>query len=207
VLAERPWVGWDVHARSVVACAIASSARSIDPGAPVHHGGAVAQRTRTSRAVTVGELAPATAAAVREQAAVHGLGDPLPEVTHALRCDEEKTTKRLFGGPRTTRHTVEALLTPELLIVADRDGDEADAQVGLHRLDQLDFAAVAAELLARATGTAVAVPDGLMPMTSTPVGSTRRATRYVPVGTGPDVARFREALTAAVERTRHGAGT
>ena len=146
---------------------------------------------------------------------MRGLRDPLPEVTHGLRSDEEKTKKRLFGGPRTTRHTVEMLLTPELLVVTDRDGDEGDhgddeaepaAQVGFHRLDQLDFAAVPAEVLARATGTAVAVPEGLMPVTSTPVGSTRRATRYVPIGTGPDVAAFRAALTAAVERSRHGAG-
>jgi hypothetical protein len=169
----------------------------------------VAQRTRTSRAITVDELAPATAASVREQGARHALGDPLPEVTHGLRSDEVRTRKRLFGGPRTTRHTVELLLTAELLVIADRDGgdEEAPAQVGLHPLDQLDFAAVTAELLAAATGTAVDVPEGLMPVTSTPVGSTRRATRYVPVGTGPDVAAFRAALTAAAERSRHGAGT
>jgi hypothetical protein len=30
---------------------------------------------------------------------VHGgLRDPLPEMTHGLRSDEEKTKKRLFGG-------------------------------------------------------------------------------------------------------------
>ena len=161
---------------------------------------------RPCSAITQGVPVPA--------GAVCGLRDPLPEVTHGLRSDEEKTKKRLFGRSRTTRHTVDMLLTPELLVVADRDGgaDGADdevkpaVQVGFHGLDQLDFAAAPAELLARVTGTAMAVPEGLLPVTSTPVGSTRRSTRYVPIGTGPDVAAFRHALMAAVRRSRHGAG-
>jgi len=65
------------------------------------------------------------------------------------------------------------------------------------------------ELLDRAGGAAgarLAVPAGLMPLTSTPVGGTQRGSRMVPLGDGPDAARFREALIAATERSRRGAG-
>jgi hypothetical protein len=179
----------------------------------VHHGDAVAERTLTSRTLAVRDLPQHTAAFIRGQGAVRGLSrDPLAEVTHGLRTDEETIKKRLFGAPRTKRRTVEMLLTPDLLIISYRDGSDEDvdpaAQVSFNRLYQLEFSAAPAELLARVTGTAVeaAVPPGLMPVSSTPVGATSRATRYVPVGTGPEVAHFREALMTAVERARRGAG-
>ncbi|GAA4893533.1 hypothetical protein [Actinomycetospora straminea] len=172
----------------------------------------MAERSTTSRAVTVRQLPPATAAFISEQGAVRGLfRDPLPEVTHALRTDEVTTRKRLFGGARTSVRTVEMLLTPDLLIVSYRDGSDGDArpdpaaQVSFHRLGQLEFAPLPSELLERAGHARVAVPDGLMPLTSTPVGSTHRGSRMVPIGTGPDVARFRQALRDAVERTRRSA--
>jgi hypothetical protein len=166
----------------------------------------VAVRTITSRAVTVPDLPPATAELVRAQAAAQGLAhDPLPDVTHGLRAHEETTKRRLFGT-RTVQRTTDLLLTPELLVLVDHD-EPAGVRVGFHRLDQLDFSAAPAELLAKATGMPVDVPRDLLPMTSTPLGDTRRATRYVRVGTGPDVAAFRAALTAAVDRTRPGPGT
>ncbi|WP_433786992.1 hypothetical protein ACQPX6_09155 [Actinomycetospora sp. CA-101289] len=170
----------------------------------------MAERSVTSRAVTVHQLPPHTAALVREQGAVVGLfRDPLPEVTHGLRSDEDTTKKRLFGGARTTRRTIEMLLTPELLIVAYRDGDDAEvdpaAQVGFHRLHQLEFSMLPSELMDRARSAGVQVPDDVLPLTSTPVGGHTRGSRTVPMDGGPDAARFREALFAAVERSRRGA--
>ncbi|GAA4928838.1 hypothetical protein EV188_101497 [Actinomycetospora succinea] len=171
----------------------------------------MAERSTTSRAIAAGQLPAATAAFIREQGAVRGLfRDPLVEVTHALRTDETTTKRRLFGGTRTSVRTVEMLLTPDLLVVSyrdgARDGEDPAAQVSFHRLYQIEFAPLPSELLERAGGAKVAVPAGLMPLTSTPVGSTQRGSRMVPLGDGPDAARFREALLAATERCRRGAG-
>jgi hypothetical protein len=180
-------------------------ARRLTPSVGVHHGGAVPKaRTLTSRALAVHDLPPATATFLRDRAAQHDLGDPLAEVTHGLRSDEEITKKRPFGAPRTTSRQVEMLLTPELLIVVDHEADQD--RVGFHSLDQLEFTAAPAELLAKVTGMPVDVPDEVMPMTSTPIGGGRRTTRYVRLGTGPDVRAFRQVLRAAVERARPGAG-
>jgi hypothetical protein len=170
----------------------------------------VAERSVTSRAVTVHQLPPHTAESIREQGAVRGLfRDPLPEVTHGLRSDEDTTKKRLFGGARTTRRTVEMLLTPELLIVSYRDGDDAEvdpaAQVSFHRLYQLEFSMLPAELLDRARGAGVQLPNDLLPLTSTPVGGHTRGSRMVPMDGSADSAHFREALFAAVERARRSA--
>ncbi|MEJ2885575.1 hypothetical protein [Actinomycetospora aeridis] len=170
----------------------------------------MAERSTTSRAIAVGQLPAATAAFISEQGAVRGLfRDPLAEVTHALRTDETTTRRRLFGGAKTSVRTVEMLLTPDLLVVSYRDGtvdEDLAAQVSFHRLNQIEFAPLPSELLDRAAGAKLAVPAGLMPLTSTPVGSTQRGSRMVPLGDGPDAARFREALLAATERTRRGAG-
>ncbi len=62
-----------------------------------------------------------------------------------------------------------------------------------------------AELLSRARGATVELPNGLLPLTSTPVGGHSRSTRMVPMDGGADAARFREALMGAVERARPGA--
>lgn len=170
----------------------------------------MAERSTTSRDIAVAHLPTATAAYIREQGAVRGLfRDPLTEVTHALRTDETTTRRRLFGGTRTSVRTVEMLLTPDLLVISYRDGAvEVDpaAQVSFHRLHQVEFAPLPAELLERAGGASVAVPAGLMPLTSMPVGGTQRGSRMVPLGDGPDAARFRAALLAATERSRRGAG-
>ncbi|MEJ2865444.1 hypothetical protein [Actinomycetospora flava] len=171
----------------------------------------MADRTTTSRAIAVGQLPAATAAFIREQGALRGLfRDPLVEVTHALRTDETTTKKRLFGGARTSVRTVEMLLTPDLLVVSYRDGttdaEDPAAQVSFHRLYQVEFSPLPSELLDRAAGAKLAVPAGLMPLTSTPVGGTHRGSRMVPLGDGPDAARFREALLAATERSRRDAG-
>ncbi|MHC1559270.1 hypothetical protein ACR9E3_09945 [Actinomycetospora sp. C-140] len=157
-------------------------------------------RTITSRAIAADDLTPAAAARVREQAAQHDRGDPLPDVTDGLRVDEEATTTRLFRTPRTTRSEVELLLTPELLVVVDHAADHDE--VALHPLRQVEFSAAPAELLAKVTGMPVDVPDDRLPVTSRPLGGERRSTRYVRVGTGPDVTAFRAALTAAVEAAR-----
>jgi len=190
----------------------APTEHDVDHSRPVRHGDAVAERSLTSRAVTVQQLPPHTAAYIREQGAVRGLfRDPLAEVTHGLRTDEQTTKKRLFGGTRTKVRTVEMLLTPELLVVSYRDGGDDDvdpaAQVGFHRLHQLEFSMLPAELLDRARGAPIETPNGLLPLTSTPVGGHSRSTRMVPMDSGPDAARFGDALFTAVDRSRRGTGT
>lgn len=168
-------------------------------------------RNLLTRVVTVDDLPPATAAFIREQAAARGLErDPLPEVTHGLRTDEE-TLQRQRRGPSTVRHTWELLLTPELLIVSYREGgDDAAvvdpaAKVGFHRLDQLELAAPPAALAAEAPGARASAPKDALTLESTPLGGVRRAARHIPVGTSPEVTRFRAALLTAVQR--RGAGT
>lgn len=164
-------------------------------------------RNLTTRAVTVDDLPPATAAFVRAQAARRGLaGDPLAEVTHILRTDEETLT-RLRSGPRVEHHTTEVLLTPELLIIAYRQGSdegylEVDpaARVSFHRLDQLELAAPPpGRTGARA---ATSFTRGVLSLESTPLGGARRTTRHLPTGDDPDATRFRDALRAALERSR-----
>ncbi|PVZ14727.1 hypothetical protein [Actinomycetospora cinnamomea] len=163
-------------------------------------------RNLTSGAVTVDDLPPVTVAFIRRQGTTRGLDrDPLAEVTHGLRVDEE-TMNRQRVGPRSQRHTTELLLTPELLIISYRQGsDDAPhvdpaARVGFHRLDQLEVAVPAAGLQKRAPGAAPAA--GVVAVTSTPLGGTRRTTRHVASGIGPEVTRFWDALQTAVARTR-----
>lgn len=165
-------------------------------------------RNLTSWAVTVDDLPPATAAFIRRRGAVHGLDrDPLAEVTHGLRVDEE-TMSRQRAGPRSERHTTELLLTPELLIVSYRQGDDdaphvdPAARVGFHRLDQLEVTVPAVGLQERAPGAAPPPPQGVVSVTSTPLGGARRATRHITAGIGPEVTRFRDELRAAVEQAR-----
>lgn len=166
-------------------------------------------RNLTSWAVTADDVPPATAAFIRRQGTTHGLDrDPLTEVTHGLRVDEETMARRPVG-PRSERHTTEMLLTPELLIISYRQGaDDAaehvgpEARVSFHRVDQLEVARPTAGLQKRAPGAAPTPPPSVVSVTSTPLGGVRRATRHVAAGIGPEVTRFRDALSAAVERSR-----
>jgi hypothetical protein len=160
-------------------------------------------RNLLAGAITVDDLPAATAAFVRRQAAARGYeGDPLDGVTHGLRTDED-TMERLRSGPRVEHHTTELLLSPELLVIAYRQGhddryDQVDpaARVSFHRLDQLEVAPAATGLRPRGTG---GVPQGVLALTSTALGTTRRTTRHVPTGNAPEVATFRAALEAAVQ--------
>lgn len=168
-------------------------------------------RSLTSRAITPADLTPAVAELIREQGTLHGLvRDPLPEVTHGLRADEDTTKSRLFRSPRTERRTFEMLLTPDLLLIVYRGGDDAvidrSAHVNFHRLHQIEFSVLPAQLLARARDASIEIPEGLMSLVSTPVGGTERGSRSVPIGTGTDATLFRDALVAAVERARRGSG-
>jgi hypothetical protein len=139
-------------------------------------------RNTSSRVIGVHSLPTAVISLVQEQAEVRGLvRDPLPEVTHAVRTDEVVEAGRWFGRSRTRRRAVELLLTPDVLVVTDRDpdreGPDPDAQVTFHRVHQLEV-------------TAVEVPEPGLSLLSTPVGSTERSSRHVPSDGGPEVARF-----------------
>ncbi|CAA9266550.1 MAG: hypothetical protein AVDCRST_MAG54-2758 [uncultured Actinomycetospora sp.] len=166
-------------------------------------------RNLTSWAVTADDVPPATAAFIRRQGTTRGLDrDPLAEVTHGLRVDEETMARRPVG-PRSERHTTEMLLTPELLIISYRQGvdDTAlhvdpNARVSFHRLDQLEVAKPTVGLAKRAPGALPTPPQSVVSVTSTPLGGAQRTTRHVAAGIGPEVTRFREALDAAVERCR-----
>jgi hypothetical protein len=162
-------------------------------------------RNLTCGAITVEDLPAATAAFIRRQAAERGLeGDPLAGVTQGLRTDEE-TFERLRTGPRVEHHTTEMLLTPELLIIAYRQGGDDHprvdpaARVSFHRLDQLEVVPPTAQQRQRTLG---ADTPGVLSLASTPVAGPRRTTRHIPTGNAPEATRFREGLTAAVERAR-----
>ncbi len=166
-------------------------------------------RNLTPWAVTADDVPPAMAAFIRHQGTTRGLDrDPLAEVTHGLRVDEETMSRRPVG-PRSERHTTEMLLTPELLIISYHRGvdDDAahvglDARVSFHRLDQVEVATPTVGLAKRAPGAAPTPPQSVVSVTSTPLGGARRATRHVAAGIGPEVTRFRHALQAAIERAR-----
>jgi hypothetical protein len=165
-------------------------------------------RNLTSWAVTADDVPPATAAFIRRQGTTRGLDrDPLAEVTHGLRVDEETMARRPVG-PRSERHTTEMLLTPELLIISYRQGtDDAphvdpNARVSFHRLDQVEVATPTVGLAKRAPGAAPTPPQSVVSVTSTPLGGARRTTRHVAAGIGPEVTSFRRALQAAIEGSR-----
>jgi hypothetical protein len=165
-------------------------------------------RNLTPWAVTADDVPPAMAAFIRHQGTTRGLDrDPLAEVTHGLRVDEETMSRRPVG-PRSERHTTEMLLTPELLIISYRRGDDdaahvgPDARVSFHRLDQVEVATPTVGLAKRAPGAAPTPPQSVVSVTSTPLGGARRTTRHVAAGIGPEVTRFRHALQAAIERAR-----
>lgn len=166
-------------------------------------------RNLTSRAVTGDDVPPAMATFIRRQGTMRGLDrDPLAEVTHGLRVDEETMSRRPVG-PRSERHTTEMLLTPELLIISYRRGadDDAphvgpDARVSFHRLDQLEVATPTVGLAKRAPGAAPTPPQSVVSVTSTPLGGARRTTRHVAAGISPEATSFRHALRAAIERAR-----
>lgn len=187
----------------------ACEASGVDPRPRLHHRDAVAARNLTPRPLTVEELPPAMAAFIRTQAELRGLDrDPLPETTHGLRTDEETLGPRPGGrGLQTERHTVEMLLTPELLIISYREGGDdggerigPTARVSFHRLAELEVATPPAGMKRRTHGSPPAPPKDALTVTSTPLGASRRTTRHVPTGSGPDVTRFREAVLAAQER-------
>jgi hypothetical protein len=166
-------------------------------------------RNLTSWAVTADDVPPAMARFIRHQGTTRGLDrDPLAEVTHGLRVDEETMARRPVG-PRSERHTTEMLLTPELLIISYRQGVDdaaehvgAEARVTFHRLDQLEVATPTVGLAKRAPGALPTPPQSVVSVTSTPLGGARRSTRHVAAGIGPEVTRFRTALQDAVERAR-----
>lgn len=168
----------------------------------------MAARNLTPRPLTVEELPAGTAMFIRTQAQLRGLGrDPLPQTTHGLRTDEETLGPRPGGrGLQTERHTVEMLLTPELLIISYREGGDngekpaPTARVSFHRLAELEVAIPPTGMQRRTHGSPPAPPKDAMTVTSTPLGTTRRTTRHVPTGSGPDVTRFRDAVLAAQER-------
>jgi hypothetical protein len=152
-------------------------------------------RNPSSRVIGVHGLPTPVISLIQEQAEVRGLfRDPLPEVTHGLRTDVVSAGGRWFGRGRPRRHAVELLLTPDVLVVCDRDPDsdgiDPDTQVAFHRLQQVEVTAAAAD----------GAPG--LSLLSTPVGSTERGARVVPTDGGPETARFLEALVDAAQRTR-----
>ena len=155
-----------------------------------------------SHAIVVDDLPPSTAEFVRGEGRARGLADPLPAVTHGLRTEEETMNRESRGGPTSQRFVVEMLLTPELLIVAHRQGDDAEtdpgARVRFHRLDQVEIAPGTGS--EKAATARLAMPARSIPVTSTPLGGARRATYQLPIAIDPDVQRFRDALTTAAAR-------
>ncbi|MDD7941668.1 hypothetical protein PHK61_24920 [Actinomycetospora lutea] len=160
-------------------------------------------RNLMSHAITVDDLPASTAEFVRGQGRARGLADPLGAVTHGLRTEEETMNRESRGGPTSQRFVVEMLLTPELLIVAHRQSDDADtdpgARVRFHRLDQVGLADTGSE---KAVQARLAMPAKSIPVTSTPLGGAKRATYQLPIAIDPDVQRFRDALTAAVAQAQ-----
>lgn len=151
-------------------------------------------RQPSSRVIGVHSLPTAVISLIQEQAEVRGLGrDPLPEVTHAVRTDVVVGTSGWFGRGRPRRRTTELLLTPDVLVVTDRDpdrdGPDPDAQVAFHRLAQLEV-------------TRVEGPEPGIGLLSTPVGATERGSRVVVTDGGPETDRFHRALAEAAERSR-----
>jgi hypothetical protein len=146
----------------------------------------------SSRVIGVHSLPMAVISLIKDQATQRGLvRDPLPEVTHAVRTDVAASSGRWFGRGRV-RHTVtELLLTPDVLVVVDRDpehdGLDPDLQLTFHRLGQLEVTAEA---------------DHGIGLLSTPVGSTERSSRVISSDGGPEITRFRQALAEATERSR-----
>ncbi|MFC5142484.1 hypothetical protein ACFPK1_29960 [Actinomycetospora rhizophila] len=161
-------------------------------------------RNLMSHAITVDDLPPSFAEFVRGQGRARGLDDPLPAVTHGLRTDEETMNRESRGGPTSDRYVVEMLLTPDLLIVAHRQSDDAEtdpgARVRFHRLEQLEVATDTGS--AKAATARLAMPAKSIPVTSTPLGGMKRATYQLPIAIDPDVQRFRDALVAAVDAAR-----
>ncbi|GAA4928904.1 hypothetical protein EV188_101486 [Actinomycetospora succinea] len=156
-------------------------------------------RNLMSHAITVDDLPPSTAEFVRGEGRARGLADVLADVTHGLRTDEETMNRESRGGPTSDRYVVEMLLTPELLIVAHRQSDDAEtdpgARVRFHPLDQL-------EVTLPTAGPRLAMPARSIPVTSTPLGGARRATYQLPIAIDADVDRFREALLQAAQAAR-----
>ncbi|HSK58711.1 MAG TPA: hypothetical protein VK935_06625 [Actinomycetospora sp.] len=155
-------------------------------------------RNPSSRVIGVHGLPTPVISLIQEQAEVRGLfRDPLPDVTHGLRTDVVRAAARRFGRGRPRRHAVELLLTPNVLVVCDRDPDsdgiDPDTRVTFHRLQQVEVTATDAD---GATG---------LNLVSTPVGSSERIARVVPTDGGPEAARFLEALADAAQRTRSAA--
>jgi hypothetical protein len=155
-------------------------------------------RNPSSRVIGVHGLPTPVISLIQEQAEVRGLvRDPLPDVRHGLRTDVVSAAGRWFGRGRTRRHAVELLLTPDVLVVCERDPDsdgiDPDTRITFHRLQQVEVTAADAE---GATG---------LSLLSTPVGSTERSAHEVPTDGGPESARFLEALVGAAERTRSAA--
>ncbi|PVZ15010.1 hypothetical protein [Actinomycetospora cinnamomea] len=151
-------------------------------------------RNLSSRVIGVHGLPAPVISLIQEQAEARGLyRDPLPHVTHGLRTDEVVSAGRRFGRARPRRHATELLLTPDVLVVSDRDPDrdgaDPDAQVTFHHLHQIEVTA-AGEGQAGAT------------LLSTPVGSTERSTYAVPSDGGPETVRFLEALVDAAAQAR-----
>ncbi|CAA9280184.1 MAG: hypothetical protein AVDCRST_MAG54-3540 [uncultured Actinomycetospora sp.] len=152
-------------------------------------------RNPSSRVIGVHGLPTPVISMIQEQSEVRGLfRDPLPDVTHGLRTDVVSAGGRWFGRGRPRRHAVELLLTPDVLVVCDRDPDsdgiDPDTQITFHRLQQVEVTTADAD---GATG---------LSLLSTPVGSTERSGRVVPTDGGPESARFLEALVEAAQRTR-----
>lgn len=149
----------------------------------------------SSRVIGVHSLPTAVISLIQEQAEQRGLvRDPLPEVTHALRTDVVAGSGRWFGRGRARRIATELLLTPDVLVIADRDPDreglDPDVQITFHRLHQLEV-------------TAAGAAEPGLGLLGTPVGSTERSSRVVPSDGGPEMRRFHQALVEAAERSHH----
>jgi hypothetical protein len=146
----------------------------------------------SARVIGVHSLPMAVISLIKDQASARGLvRDPLPEVTHAVRVDVTASAGRWFGRGRV-RHTVtELLLTPEVLVVIDRDperdGLDPGLQLAFHRLHQLEV---------------TTEPEHGIGLLGAPVGSTERSSRVIPSDGGPETTRFRQALVEATERSR-----
>jgi len=149
-------------------------------------------RQSSSRVIGVHSLPTAVISLIKEQATVRGLyRDPLPEVTHAVRTELVTGTTGWFGRGRQRRRATELLLTPDVLVVTDRDPDapDADAQVTFYRLGQLE--------VARVDG-----PEPGLELLGTPVGAIERGSRVIETDNGPEIARFHRALLEASEGSR-----
>jgi hypothetical protein len=155
--------------------------------------------SRTTRTCAPAAIPGALLGALRDYAAVHGLGDP---TTTVVSCCITNSTwapgllDRLFG--RSTARETLALVTPDMLfhVVADA-GSTTGVALGF-RLELLEV-----RPFGEVMDPAHVVERGVA-VTGFRAGGGERVSTHIPLGPGVDADAFEHALREAIERRRLG---